>query len=846
MSSYHYRCLPPGCIRLLRLSPHEDDTAPIRCQLFEYSLVSARRKGTHLYKALSYCWGSPSKSQTAFVDEGLLHITENLHAALLRLRDPALERIIWIDAICINQDDLDEKGLQVQLMAEIFARASCVIVWLEYVTGDHLIDSESEAAGRQAIQVLEAAATRPTEAPSDDEHDVYPEYEQRLAVKKLLERPWFRRIWVLQEVAAARHVLIMCKLAEIDGQAFCSGHDRVEKSLTLLLKDGNSRSRIRSTVDLIKDATFRSKAVVNNTSERFSLRISSLGYLIELHRIREATDRRDKIYALLGMSTDTPTGLIPNYQMSWKDLLPHVVKSLLPKSSMVTTIDEYQTALFTIPGRVIGVVRSALNKDTFYDEQLVSVSRHESDGQDFDDCPESWIQTWKKPWNFQRISKRIYKGDIVCLLKGKSIPTIVRAHQDYCSIVVIAVGTEVHMESPWYNNTEFDFLLTWSWKEEKHPSHLAEFLIARGVSPVNCIALQSSDDLNTAVMLLETEQYYSAIWKVHSFILASDDVGESERADVMAVARFLDMIRKVFLNRGCHESFDMLKNLIGKKREYVDVTEEFLIPFIKSAREWEQVAFVLNTQGTPVIMTENLLITAAGNEYCGKGIVEVLLECSNNQISVTDKCLTAATLHPRDCAGTITLLLNSKAVQINITEDFLVALAASDYGHLGKSSSWVVMRQLLELGGDRINITENILIAAAANKSRNCISHATMIGLFVAQKNFQITITESVLLAAAANEGNSASIMEALFLWKKGHFTITENVLAAAATNKGASVDDSLLTVMFCERKELWDTNWIEDRTKVTNQVIKAVYQNLSDGRSRDYLRLQMKKRGIH
>lgn len=68
----------------------------------------------------------------------------------------------------------EKKGQKVQLMAEIYAKASCVIVWLENVTGDHQIDSEAEAAGRQAIRALEAAAaaSASTEASLDDEEKV--------------------------------------------------------------------------------------------------------------------------------------------------------------------------------------------------------------------------------------------------------------------------------------------------------------------------------------------------------------------------------------------------------------------------------------------------------------------------------------------------------------------------------------------------------------------------------------------------------------------------------------------------------------------------------------------------
>ncbi|KAH9233960.1 hypothetical protein K456DRAFT_1772342 [Colletotrichum gloeosporioides 23] len=432
--------LLPGCIRLLRLSPHEDDDAPIQCQLFEYSLAKARRKGTHLYEALSYCWGSPTQSQTVFTNEGSLQVTENLHAALLRLRDPALERIIWADAICINQDDLDEKGYQVQLMAEIYARSSCVIVWLENVTGYHRLDSELQAGGRQAIRALE-------EAPPVNEQD-------RLAVEKLLDRPWFHRVWVLQEVAAARHVLVMCKFAEIDGQVFCSGLKQMSTYLHLM--DEDARSRILSTNNLIKDATSRPKGVVK-VSHQFSLQISSLGRLIELHHVREARDRRDKIYALLGMSTNTPDGLVPNYQMSWTNLFPRLVKSLVPQSLSVTTIDENGTALIKIRGCVIGTVNEVRQVDTWYGQQMVKIIPHKFDPLD------EYEHVATLVWSFQATAKRIHRGDTICLLQGTSLPTIIRAHQDYCSIVTIAIDADADILSStesWRRNTQLEFLLS--------------------------------------------------------------------------------------------------------------------------------------------------------------------------------------------------------------------------------------------------------------------------------------------------------------------------------------------------------------------------------------------------
>jgi hypothetical protein len=119
MSHNYYPLLSPGSdIRLLRLMPNEDET-PIQCQLFNYSLQESS-KGTHLYEALSYVWGSPETSKSISIDEHNLPVTENLHTALSRLQDRTIERIIWIDAVCINQKDDVEKAHQIQSMAKIY------------------------------------------------------------------------------------------------------------------------------------------------------------------------------------------------------------------------------------------------------------------------------------------------------------------------------------------------------------------------------------------------------------------------------------------------------------------------------------------------------------------------------------------------------------------------------------------------------------------------------------------------------------------------------------------------------------------------------------------------------
>jgi len=182
MSPYPYSSLlpEPDSIRLLRLMPHADGVAPIQCELFSYSLQEAG-KGTHLYEALSYVWGDQNKTLPISIGKHRFDVTENLHAALLRLRDRSFERIIWVDAICINQGNKEEKEKQIQLMARIYSQAYSVVVWL----------GEEEDDSDQALEAIVRAGNDRSLSFTNDG-------TVQRAVIKLLQRKWFRRIWVVE------------------------------------------------------------------------------------------------------------------------------------------------------------------------------------------------------------------------------------------------------------------------------------------------------------------------------------------------------------------------------------------------------------------------------------------------------------------------------------------------------------------------------------------------------------------------------------------------------------------------------------------------------------------------
>jgi len=179
MHQYTYCPLSlPDSIRLLQVLPRKDDVKNLRCKLFEYHLQNSDNS-SHLYEALSYVWGSEDKPQSIIIDDQNLSITQNLYTLLSRLQNHSLPRIIWADAVCINQADEKEKERQIPLMAEIYAKASRVLVWL----------GEAEDDGDQALKaILHARETSPKYLSHAESY--------RQQILKLLQRPWFQRVWV--------------------------------------------------------------------------------------------------------------------------------------------------------------------------------------------------------------------------------------------------------------------------------------------------------------------------------------------------------------------------------------------------------------------------------------------------------------------------------------------------------------------------------------------------------------------------------------------------------------------------------------------------------------------------
>jgi Heterokaryon incompatibility protein (HET) len=120
--------LPPDHIRLLHIEAGIDES-PIRCRLVTTSL-----EASPIYEALSNTWGSTEQDSTITCDDAPMSVTCNVYHALQYLPNPELERVMWIDAVCINQWHDQERTEQVGIMKDIFAKASRVVIRLERET----------------------------------------------------------------------------------------------------------------------------------------------------------------------------------------------------------------------------------------------------------------------------------------------------------------------------------------------------------------------------------------------------------------------------------------------------------------------------------------------------------------------------------------------------------------------------------------------------------------------------------------------------------------------------------------------------------------------------------------
>lgn len=418
-----YRPLLPAEIRLLRLN------APDKRGPGELETVSI--DDAPPYYALSHSWGHQGRTVTVEIGSCPTHLGSDLAGCLQRLQELSVKKggleepveYIWIDTICINQEDLEERASQVGLMGRIYGQAMRTLAWLGAdSTCTHaawpLLDSINDVLRRQNPTAV-GTCDIPVRMYDENLHKSsgLPDWEdeQWAHLRHLMNMSWFSRIWVVQEIVLSRqdpvlllgaHSYSFSRLAMAVSWIRRSGYMRLPQ-IPQQLRNVDTMNNIRQS-----RTTWPLDALISITQAKF-----------------RATDQRDKVYGLLGLSLEgqvgkaLPDALQPDYTANVTVIYQRVAQYLLARSRSL--------ALLT---RARGLEGTATRNIRQYDLDLPSWAPDWSDFREHDravTCSLSWL-------HFDDTSKPAMLGFPHHYLASDGLDLILHHTEDY-SVLSLSV-----------------------------------------------------------------------------------------------------------------------------------------------------------------------------------------------------------------------------------------------------------------------------------------------------------------------------------------------------------------------------------------------------------------------
>ncbi|KAH8665930.1 heterokaryon incompatibility protein-domain-containing protein [Tricladium varicosporioides] len=347
-NTYQFTRIPLHSLRLLLLH-HGSGVDQIECSLHQTSFTSQVP-----YEALSYWWGEANEAAT---HQLLIHdqevsgaafpktfyVKSNLHSALLRFRDPELDVLLWIDAICIDQSNIEEKNEQVARMAEIYHHAKHVRVWLGEAADD------SDVAMNWIRKVVDLSSFDALATNPENLH-------KWSALAELMARVWFSRRWVVQELALAREATLYCGGESVGWTQFAgavalytAGIGTIRKAW---LDQGLNLGREFSYVWYLDKAAVEATGaslLVNVTSNLFRRsddgriikRLANLESLVAGLVAFNASDPKDIVYAFLSIANHVPPEPSIRIYQTEISSLSHITMEADYKKSIVETYIDF-------------------------------------------------------------------------------------------------------------------------------------------------------------------------------------------------------------------------------------------------------------------------------------------------------------------------------------------------------------------------------------------------------------------------------------------------------------------------------------------------------------------------
>lgn len=421
VSVFRYQPLPPIAsagptppfTRLLWLAPGSGDE-PLVGRLWIVNLEAVAKS----YEALSYNWGTEPPQAHLWLQDGGLPIRPNLATALTSLRPPNQGRVLWVDAICIDQANLDERARQVQYMRIVYKNAAVALAW---------IGAKSPGVGI-AFETLRRMATFQELAAFQRDHDNIDPYgeaavslwnmvmddmppESLQHVRNLWKRPYFERCWCVQELAVAEEAIIKCEDLEMPfiiaaGSFFTIG---ILSEKTDLVQTLHMWHNIWQAKHQLKSAS----------SHGIEGSMGRLLLLLENTRSFKASDIRDKLFSMLGISDEGLSPVIARTQIlgTQPRWLPHLrraatwvvdaVNSLGPEFDFARPealkVDYRKPAVDVY----IGLTRWMMRMPP----RLLDVLDHVMHNEDPEEVEyPSWVARWFEPSTCQVMDGRIFRA----------------------------------------------------------------------------------------------------------------------------------------------------------------------------------------------------------------------------------------------------------------------------------------------------------------------------------------------------------------------------------------------------------------------------------------------------
>jgi Heterokaryon incompatibility protein (HET) len=312
--------LEGGTARILVLHPGSasDD---IKCDLRQKEpLAQASLDEVLSYEAVSYVWGTEENPEFIVLCESRFAVTCNLAETLKHLRLPSSDRMLWVDAICINQCDVNEKEAQVKSMHWVYKLAEKVIAWLGPLDDDGSfaywsMDLIKKLNGTPVSAVMTSYVSNED---TRNEHDPF---------RKLMDRPYWSRAWIVQEMMFARSLVIHCGSEVVPYSTLEKAYPHNKQACMEIYSDKSDSRRIHFRGD-------HEVRILRLDSEQISPK-----RFLDCFLDRQCRERRDNIFAFLNLFSDDIRQRIPVcYNTPRPELLLHTARVIIESTQSLYII----------------------------------------------------------------------------------------------------------------------------------------------------------------------------------------------------------------------------------------------------------------------------------------------------------------------------------------------------------------------------------------------------------------------------------------------------------------------------------------------------------------------------